>query len=68
MFAYFHKLPALFGGRIIGRLYFGAFAKVQLDPDSNNAKVFYFGGEKLCRNQQELEHEVAKILRNRHAR
>jgi len=68
MFAYFHKLPSLFGGRIVGMLYFGAFAKVQLDPSHKSAKVLFFGGEKICRNEEELEREVAEILRRRHAR
>lgn len=65
MFAYFRNLPALFGGRIIGRLYFGAYAKVQLDTSNKSAKVLFFGGEVICHTQQELEREVEKILRRR---
>lgn len=62
MNALFNRLPRLFGGRIVGQLYYGSLCKVAYNAKLQSAKVLFFGGEIDCLNEKALMQEMEKVI------
>lgn len=60
------RLPKLFGGRVINRLYYGAWLKVVLD-EQGGANILAFGQEHKVMSVAHLHRQVAALINKKAA-